>query len=221
MNVLLQPIDLYCERIDTTFFSEPMNLFSNLAFVIAGILILRRSAKAALPKPRRDRSVLGGVAILVGFGSGLFHSIPNRLTQTADVLPIALYIILCVGYYFRQLQQKGVALATPITLCLGLLCLLPLLARIGGFSGYLNNGEFYLGLAPAILLLSYYEVDRARSRVLVVAALVFAAAFLARTLDPLVCQTFALGTHFLWHILAATVAFLMALTTAISTSKET
>jgi hypothetical protein len=41
------------------------------------------------------------------------------------------------------------------------------------------------------------------------AAIVFAAAFAARQLDGPLCDAIPVGTHFLWHLLAAVLAFIL------------
>ncbi|NCV65913.1 MAG: hypothetical protein EBW16_06880 [Burkholderiaceae bacterium] len=49
---LLSPIDIYCERLDASFWSEPINAITNLAFIIAGWLLCQLAInymKPALP----------------------------------------------------------------------------------------------------------------------------------------------------------------------------
>ena len=68
MNWFLQNIDIYCERTSTLLLAEPINLFSNLFFVIVGILLSRR---------KTDNKILKRLAymfVVIGIGSGLFHS---------------------------------------------------------------------------------------------------------------------------------------------------
>jgi hypothetical protein len=47
---------------------------------------------------------------------------------------------------------------------------------------------------------------------LALAAGVLLLAVMVRTLDAAVCERFALGTHFLWHVLVAAVIYLCAST---------
>ncbi len=80
-----QPIDLYCERTDAAFWSEPVNAVSNVAFLIA--------AAAAFVRWRRgDRGdwpalALIGVVTAVGIGSFTFHTVATRGAVLADVDP--------------------------------------------------------------------------------------------------------------------------------------
>ncbi|NDC21523.1 MAG: hypothetical protein EBZ56_07875, partial [Burkholderiaceae bacterium] len=85
MGTWLNPVDIYCERLDASFWSEPINAITNLAFIIAGWLIWRmRSPRSGL------MSIL---LILIGLGSFSFHTFANRLTGLLDVLAIALYLV--------------------------------------------------------------------------------------------------------------------------------
>lgn len=38
-----QAIDIYCERTDADFWSEPINALSNAAFMVVGLFALRRA----------------------------------------------------------------------------------------------------------------------------------------------------------------------------------
>src|SRR5580704_4745192 len=95
-----QPIDLYCERTDAAFWSEPVNAVSNVAFLIA--------AAAAFVRWRRgDRGdwpalALIGVVTAVGIGSFTFHTVATRGAVLADVVPIAVFIY---GYLLLALRR--------------------------------------------------------------------------------------------------------------------
>jgi hypothetical protein len=95
-----QPIDLYCERTDASFWSEPANAVSNVAFLIA--------AAAAFVRWRRgDRGdwpalTLIGVVTAVGIGSFTFHTVATRGAVLADVVPIAVFIY---GYLLLALRR--------------------------------------------------------------------------------------------------------------------
>ena len=66
-------IDLYCERTDASFWSEPLNALTNLAFLVAAILIARW-ARRERGRLSWDAAVLAALAALVGVGSFLFHT---------------------------------------------------------------------------------------------------------------------------------------------------
>ena len=80
----------YCERGDPGFWAEPVNALTNAAFPIAAGLAARRA--------RGDGAVLAlaAVTVVVGIGSFLFHTLANRWSMLADVIPIAVFIY---GYF--------------------------------------------------------------------------------------------------------------------------
>ncbi len=88
-------IDLYCERLGPGLWAEPLNAVTNLAFILAGILLVA-ALRRAEPPVRRDPAILGLVALvfLVGIGSGLFHTFATVWAVLADVIPVALFILL-------------------------------------------------------------------------------------------------------------------------------
>ena len=84
MSTWFNPVDIYCERLDASFWAEPMNAISNLSFIVAGLLLWRK---------RSPRSTLMAILIiLIGFCSLSFHTFANRLTGLLDVLAIAMYL---------------------------------------------------------------------------------------------------------------------------------
>src|SRR3546814_4103286 len=87
-------IDLYCERVGPGLWAEPLNLVTNLAFILAGVLLVV-ALRRAEPAVRRDPAIIGlaVLVLVVGIGSGLFHSFATRWAALADVIPIALLIL--------------------------------------------------------------------------------------------------------------------------------
>ena len=84
-------IDGYCERTGPEFWSEPVNAATNAAFLIAALVMLRRTG---------GRPPLAGVLIAllaaIGVGSFLFHTFATAWAATADVAPIALFVLVYV-----------------------------------------------------------------------------------------------------------------------------
>ena len=62
------PVDGYCERIDGSFWSEPLNAITNIFFLVAAIWVLRREG---LNSTARILAIILG---MIGFASFLFHS---------------------------------------------------------------------------------------------------------------------------------------------------
>lgn len=209
-TLVLEPLDLYCERTDAALLSEPLNCFSNFAFYLAaaGIFSLRKGLSS--PMHRRELTILGILALIVGTGSALFHSFANRLSQVLDVAPIAVFVFVSFFFYVRNLKREKVPLQKPLGFGLGVLILPALFAYASGHPEYFAKGESYLGIAPALLVFAIYEKVPARKIRLCLASGLFLLALIFRTLDQRICDIFPYGTHFLWHLLTTTCAYLMA-----------
>lgn len=201
----------YCERLSDAFWAEPWNAVTNAAFLIAAsaaLLLWRRAGG-------RDWPVLVLILLVfaIGIGSFLFHAMPRPWTLAADVVPIQL---LAFSYF-------GLALARflglrPLATTLGTLAFLgsalsiswvfaPLLPQ--AFRGSAGYAAFLLGLAGMAIALWRRPGKADTARLLGLAALVFAMSLTFRTLDGPLCGSIPLGTHWLWHLLNATVLYLL------------
>jgi len=195
--------DLYCERLGPGLLAEPVNAATNAAFFVAAWLAWRHA--------RRDQVATPGVRVLlllivaIGIGSFLFHTFAVGWARLADELPILLFQLGFLWIYVRRLlawPRWGAALAIAAYLALALA------AR--RYPHLLNGSLIY---APALLMTLSLGATHwakrwaARSHMLIATALLVTAIAL-RTLDAAVCAAFPLGTHFLWHLMVATVAFL-------------
>ncbi len=85
----------------------------------------------------------------------------------------------------------------------------------------LTGGVGYLAVLAALTLLGGWLAwrtgspeRRAAGRAHLVAATIFAAALVFRTIDLAACAAFPIGTHFLWHLLTALTVALLLLTLA-------
>ena len=101
-----EAVDGYCERIDATFWSEPVNAITNAAFLIAAFWVWRRPD---LPIMGR---VLAIILALIGIGSFLFHTFAQPWAGVADVVPILIYILVYIyvatrDYLARQVSFHG------------------------------------------------------------------------------------------------------------------
>jgi hypothetical protein len=200
----------YCERLDGSFWAEPLNAASNLAFLLAGlaaILLLRRTGG-------RDRPVaaLAGLAAVIGIGSFLFHTMPQRWTLLADVVPIQLFAL----SYFSLALHRFLGLPAPVAglgalgfliACFGLAAgLAPLLpAGMRGSAGYAG---FLLGLFGVALALRLRRETKTAGRI-AAAGLVFALSLTFRSLDSQLCTAMPAGLHWGWHLLNGLLLYLL------------
>lgn len=187
-------IDLYCERLTSAWFDEPLGLISNLAFILAALQLARH------PGNRWPQWVLIGLLSCIGIGSGLFHAFATRLTLLLDVIPIQLFILTAIWIVLR-LHLLRTHWQSALIL-VGFLCASALMP-----SGVFNGS---LGYVPAwvmlVILAMAHPIGPARQW-LVTAATVFPVSLAFRTADLPVCHLWPYGTHFVWHLLNAYVLY--------------
>lgn len=210
----LEPVDLYCERTDPSFWAEPINAFTNGAFLIAAALAF------VLWRRRGDRDpatlCLIVVTALIGIGSFAFHTLATRGAVLLDVIPIALFVY---GYLFlalrrflnlQRLATVGILLAF-IVASEGLSVVLP--------RDFLNGSVDYVPPLAALITVGIMTgANRVGSSILL-ATVIFLVSLVFRTIDRAVCEGFPIGTHFIWHLLNAGVLYIL-LRTAIFVAKE-
>jgi hypothetical protein len=204
-------LDAYCERAgDAGLWAEPVNLITNLAFVIAALLAGQRLLRApgARVGNRWDLGLLILLLAAIGVGSALWHSVATGWAALADVIPITLFINLyLLSFGWRVLGLRPLPLAA---LWLGYQVLSIGLVALSGPA--LLNGS--VGYLPALIfLLGFWWVLRRRAdplaKVLLAASLLFMVSLSLRTLDPIVCEAVPVGLHFLWHLLNALLLYLL------------
>lgn len=197
---LLEAIDNYCERTGPELWSEPLNALTNLAFIAAGIwgLVLARRHGTG-----RFAQVLAWMAILVGLGSGLFHTWANGLTKWGDIVPIALFVFAYTLFALRRYLGLGrgttaIAFVAFYAVAGLVTWMVPqwLVVATNGSTGYL----------PALLALVALGGWIAWSghpagRYMVAGGAIFVVAVACRIVDMRVCAALPVGTHFLWHTL--------------------
>lgn len=209
----------YCERgRDAAFWAEPLNALSNAAFLIAAAIALR--AWAAEPPERRGAFELALVALVgvIGVGSFLFHTFATRWAAVADVAPIGIFMLAYLGYTLHRF----VGLSWPAALSgLGVFVILLYLAETARCDGgSCLNGS--LGYVPALAALAgiggwLMLHGHPAGRWIVMGAAVFSVSLTLRTIDRTLCPytilvaSRPLGTHFLWHVLNATLLGLLLL----------
>lgn len=190
----LEQFDGYCERTDFTYWSEPVNAVTNIAFLIAAVWMWRRVDDAL-------GRALCGVLFAIGVGSYLFHTHATVWAVTADVLPIFIYILMYIyianRYYWNWpvwLSLLGAAAFIPYTAVLT-----PVINALPFFR---ISGQYW---GVALLIAVYGILLRKRhpetATGLIVGAALLTLSLTFRSVDELVCSAIPWGTHFMWHIL--------------------
>ncbi len=195
-------IDLYCERTEPGLWAEPLNLVTNLVFLITAYFAWRLTEKRGLHNA--ETALLCALIAAIGIGSGLFHAFATRWAAAADVIPIALYQIAYLWIYGGRVIAWAwptrllavAALITGVLLCTQLFHLL--------------NGS--LTYAPAFIMLLGLGIYHARHvrpepRLLLIATGVLSLSLIARSTDMALCGQLPSGTHFIWHTLNGLVLY--------------
>lgn len=216
-----EPVIDYCERHDHSFWSEPLNATTNVAFLLAAaaaFALWRRQEKPDYPA-----LALIIVTAVVGVGSFIFHTVATRGAALLDVVPIAVFIY---GYFFLALRRffaLGAAAAAAITVLFGLGSYLvdSSVQGLNGSVGYLPALAAMASFAALLWIPSRTQQTeplgrRRTAEGLMIAALVFAISLTFRTIDRDVCGVFPIGAHFLWHVLNAVVLWLLLRTAIVA-----
>lgn len=208
----LEPVDLYCERFDPGLFAEPLNALSNLAFIAAGFWLLA----TALPRqfaPRRPPwalEVLAGLIVLIGIGSGAFHTFATRWASVLDVGFIALFIyffVVCFARYVLELSWGLAWIAAPAFWAFGLFVQAPFEA-----SAFNGSVVYFPALAGIALMGTGLAVQQRPGASLFAGATgVFIVSITLRSIDLRLCSNWVWGTHWAWHLLNSGVLALVTL----------
>jgi hypothetical protein len=201
-----ETIDIYCERLDPSFWAEPINAVTNLAFIAVGVWALRGSSQTG--------KVLGLLTVLVGIGSLAFHTFASPWAAALDVGFIALFIIALAYLAPRHLwnQTPRMSIVASVLVIVVIATVSSLALSLEALFNYFPPG-LYVGawLSLAIYAVISLRGDSVNSgRWLALAAVIFPISLLARELDTPLCESIPIGTHWLWHLLNAIVLGLCA-----------
>ncbi|KHQ51964.1 MULTISPECIES: ceramidase domain-containing protein [Mameliella] len=188
-------VDGYCERLGPEFWAEPVNAVTNAAFVLAALVMWRRTFGLG--------RVLCAILAAIGIGSFLFHTFAQPWAGLADVLPILVYVLVYIYGANRDFWGLGrwASLALTALFIPYAAVTAPLFGMIPGLGGTSSYAPVPFLIAIYAALLRNRAPGTARGLAIGVAILL--ASMLARTLDEPLCNVIPLGTHFLWHVLNA------------------
>ncbi|MBL9060219.1 MAG: hypothetical protein JNK88_09380 [Mangrovicoccus sp.] len=194
---LTRSLDIYCERLRPGYWAEPLNAVTNAAFLIAAVVMWRRTA--GLPLGRALCVILAAI----GAGSYLWHTraqVWAVILDTASIAVFSLVFLFAANRDFLGLRTLEALAATalyfPYTALSG--------AVFGALPFFAISAEYW-GLP--LLMLGYGIGLRRRSpatsRGLIAAAALLCVSLTFRSLDGPLCAVLPVGTHFLWHLLNA------------------
>lgn len=205
---LCRTVDAYCERTSEAFDAEPLNAVTNVLMLLAAWALVRLQRR----HPNRDAAGLIAAMIVAivagGIGAFLFHTTAAIWAVILDMAPFLVFMLLVLWLTLTRF------FAWPPVAAAGGLAAFVLVIAGGGTlvpRGMLPDGAYYmLPLAVLGLVALILAVRRSPAAPSYLAAtLVFAGAIAARQLDGPLCGAIPFGTHFLWHTLAALLAFIL------------
>jgi signal transduction histidine kinase len=196
---LNQAVDNYCERLGPEFWAEPLNAVSNLAFIIAAILLL-----LSRPQSRADWFLSLWIGV-IGIGSFLFHTFATRWALATDSLPILVFIVVYFYLAMRDYLKLAIWVSASATIAY-----VPVSFAIAWLADPVaGSSSGYVAALLAILAVGAATVGRdgkTASRLLIT-GLVFAVSIGFRMADEPSCGVWPAGTHFVWHVLNAVVLY--------------
>ena len=190
-------IDGYCERIDASFWSEPLNAVTNVVFLMAAIWVLRRE------ELNNKARALAFLLAMIGIASFLFHSVATAWAGALDVLLILLFTLL---YIFVATEDfLGLPRRSALVVTLGYFPFSVVVEWLTLPLSFLGSTRIYIPILVLITLYSLilYKKFPYLSRGLAMGALLLTISMLARSVDLPLCETIPTGTHFLWHVINA------------------
>ena len=190
-----ETIDAYCERLGPAYWAEPINAVTNAAFLIAALIMWRRTP--GLPMARALCLILAAI----GIGSFLFHTHATVWSAMADVIPIGIFIL---TYLFATNRD---IVGWPLwAAALGTAAFLPYAALVTPLFDalpFFTISSFYWSVP--LLIAGYAAALRRRhpatARGLALGAAILVVSLVFRSLDDPLCPHVPTGTHFMWHIL--------------------
>ena len=194
---LSKPIDIYCERLDIGIWAEPINAFTNVAFILASIFMWLRCKNLV------EGRILSFLLFSIGCGSFLFHTFAQTWAAILDVAAILIFILT----YIFIANRSFLAWSKMVSL-IGVILFFPyqlLLANILSNIQFFGSSVQYIPVAILIFIYSglLRKTEPNLSRGLLIGATILCLSIVFRIIDEPLCSILSVGTHFVWHILNA------------------
>lgn len=208
----------YCERAgDPGFWAEPLNALTNLAFLAAAGVALRMWLGLADRATRSYELVLIALVATIGAGSFLFHTFATRWAALADVAPITVFMLAYLAYALRHLIGMGPIWTAAATIAFFLSMPVAGMMTMNTVGVFLAGSVSYLPALAVLTIIGAVLQGRGHpaGASILGAALVFAVSLALRTVDGATCNWLSaatgqrVGTHFAWHLLNATLLYLL------------
>lgn len=181
------------------FWAEPWNTLSTGSFFISAILLvvlLRFTGHGDW----RAYTLSFGVFSL-GIASFLNHTLSVSWTMWIDIVCVMFFQISLLTFYCRDVMMRNLRQVLIIDVVF-------ISCSIGAifipYSVFQGAGSYLVTLTMFTWLGAWhYKHIHPGKNLMMMGTIAFAVGFLSRTIDDKVCEIFAPGSHFLWHICAA------------------
>ncbi len=213
IGFFFKSVDLYCERTDFSFWSEPLNAWSNLGFLMAAAFLFFQF-KQHQPIIKKNKLEFFELAMpfflgLVGIFSFLFHTFATQGTGFLDSVFILIFGCLFLFFFTKDLLFWSVLKSLFASVAFAVISFYFSLFL---FRGILNGsvGYFpYLVVMGSMTFVTFGK-NRPGRKYFHRAFFLFCASLIFRTVDDWICPQFPLGTHFLWHTLNSLTLFFLS-----------
>lgn len=197
---------MYCETpatITGIFPVEPWNAYSSMVIVLFGLLaswlVARRTPRAY------ELYFVCALLVVNGVGSTLWHGLRERWALTLDVMPALIFVLIVAVLWARKVAPLWQALLLGLVLLVTPFALnyfeLNFYGRFGTMGVVITLAAIWL-VTQTMRLSRPAALSGGVALVLAIGALTF------RSIDSMTCDTVSFGSHFLWHILLSSAAFL-------------
>ena len=197
----------YCERVDASFFAEPINAFTNIFFIIAAYMSYRyMKQQSSKLKVQNSIVMLSCILVCIGIGSFLWHTVALPWAMLADVIPITLFIYVYLFSFVHYVLEKKMSVAVSALVLFSIVNY--------GIENFVDKNLFNgsISYAPALLslfILALFSKKKEGISLFISAIFLFLLSLVFRSIDFMVCESLAFGTHFLWHTCNATMLYML------------
>jgi hypothetical protein len=206
------PDHCFCEPVQSAIIRQPINTITNLAFILAGVLVIGIALYDWLLKPKERKTnlmrshwiysiIYGTAAILVGIGSMIYHSTMSFFGQNLDIMGMYLVAIFMALYNFSRVQKLSTKKFLFWYLLTNLLCF-----TVATIEPELRR-PLFIGMLAAILtsdaLVRFRNLPRANTKYYLASILSLAIGCTTWILDiqNIGCNpTGIIQLHSVWHI---------------------
>jgi len=210
----------FCEAARAWIVLQPANTFSNVGFVVAGLVIawhagLRGNAGGVLSTHRHLPTAMACLVVLLGPGSAAMHATQSALGGHIDMLSMYLIASFAAAYAAMRWLRGGIPLFIVVFVGGVAFCEL-----VGGWGGtipvvtYSGNAAFALLLIVAVVLeVLIMRRGQTQARRLYayasLASILTAFAVWNATKEWLCDPNSLVQGHAIWHLLGALAAYLL------------